>query len=160
MLFIIKRNSTKIMKKSIVLAFCILPIAAYSGYGVMNLLFRAPTVPPKPVDERKIEGDLKKINASVLLSKWQVEKMMGSFKDDDHPSDMRVFTSVVNRSADGWRISSTHLVRNSKNVVLPTTDYHVIDSSYIDFSGNLRECVEYASSYKDHHDYIVVPLRP
>lgn len=111
MLFIIKRNLTKIMKKSIVLSLCILPMAAYSGYGVMNLFFKAPTSDPKPVEQKKIEGPPKQINASVLLSKWQVQKMLSSFKDDDHSSDMRVFTSVVNKSANGWRISSTHLVR-------------------------------------------------
>lgn len=139
------------MKKLFILALCVTPIAAV-------LFSSASPDLPEPVAEGVKEAP-EKISASVLLSKWQVEKMMGSFNDDDHPSDMRVFTSVVNRSADGWRISSTHLVRNPKNVILPTKDYHVIDSSYIDFSGNLRECVEYASSYKGHHDYIVVPLK-
>jgi hypothetical protein len=139
------------MKKLFISALCITPIAA--------VLFSStsPDLPETISVETKEEPE--QISASVLLSKWQVEKMMRSFNDDDHPSDMRVFTSVVNNSADGWRISSTHLVRNPKNVILPTTDYHVIDSSYIDFSGNLRECVEYARSYKGHHDYIVVPLK-
>ena len=139
------------MKKLFILALCATPIAAV-------LFSSASPDLPEPVAEEVKEAP-EKISASVLLSKCQVEKMMRSFNDDDHPSDMRVFTSVVNRSADGWRISSTHLVRSPKNVILPTTDYHVIDSSYIDFSGSLRECVEYASSYRGHHDYIVVPLK-
>ena len=34
--------------------------------------------------------------------------------------------------------------------------FFVIDASYIDHSGNFKDCVEYADSYKDHHEYVVV----
>ncbi len=34
--------------------------------------------------------------------------------------------------------------------------FFVIDASYIDHSGKYEDCVEYADSYKDHHEYVVV----
>ena len=34
--------------------------------------------------------------------------------------------------------------------------FYVIDASYIDYSGDYADCVQYADSYKNHHDYIVV----
>ncbi len=34
--------------------------------------------------------------------------------------------------------------------------FFVIDASYIDHTGNYKDCVEYADSYKDHHEYVVV----
>ena len=34
--------------------------------------------------------------------------------------------------------------------------FFVIDASYIDHSGNFKDCVEYADSYIDHHEYVVV----
>ena len=34
--------------------------------------------------------------------------------------------------------------------------FFVIDASYIDHTGKYEDCVEYADSYKDHHDYVVV----
>ena len=141
----------KIKSPIFILALCITPIAAV-------LLISASSDLPQPVEEAVKESP-KKISASVILSKWQVEKMLGSFNDDDHPSDMRVFTSVVKEYAEGWKISSTHLVRNPKDVILPTTEFHVIDSAFVDYSGTFRECVEYANAFKNHHDYIVVKLK-
>ena len=38
----------------------------------------------------------------------------------------------------------------------PEATFFVIDASYIDHTGNYKDCVEYADSYKDHHDYVVV----
>ena len=37
--------------------------------------------------------------------------------------------------------------------------FYVIDASYIDHSGKYEDCVEYANSYKDHHDYVVVTAK-
>tara|TARA_R110001592_G_scaffold304226_1_gene576682 strand:- start:338 stop:607 length:270 start_codon:yes stop_codon:yes gene_type:complete len=37
--------------------------------------------------------------------------------------------------------------------------FYVIDASYIDHSGKYDDCVEYADSYKDHHDYVVVTAK-
>ena len=34
--------------------------------------------------------------------------------------------------------------------------FFVIDASYIDHTGKYEDCVEYADSYKDHHEYVVV----
>jgi len=39
---------------------------------------------------------------------------------------------------------------------IPEETFFVIDASYIDHSGKYEDCVEYADSYKDHHDYVVV----
>jgi|OM-RGC.v1.032961593 hypothetical protein len=38
----------------------------------------------------------------------------------------------------------------------PEATFYVIDASYIDHSGKYDDCVEYANSYKNHHDYVVV----
>ena len=38
----------------------------------------------------------------------------------------------------------------------PEETFFVIDASYIDHTGNYKDCVEYADSYKDHHEYVVV----
>ena len=37
--------------------------------------------------------------------------------------------------------------------------FYVIDASYIDHSGKYEDCVEYANSYKDHPDYVVVTAK-
>ena len=37
--------------------------------------------------------------------------------------------------------------------------FYVIDASYIDHSGKYDDCVEYANSYKNHHDYVVVTAK-
>jgi len=39
---------------------------------------------------------------------------------------------------------------------VPEETFFVIDASYIDHTGNYKDCVEYADSYKDHHEYVVV----
>ena len=145
------------MKKPILFALCVFPVAAYAGYGFMNLLFKPLVDFPKPIVQEKVEAP-KQINASVRLTKWQLEKMLSHFYEQDHPSETRVFDSIVKHSADGWQISSTHLVKNPKHVFLPTKDYHVIDASSIDFSGDLSECVGYADEFKDHHEYIIVSV--
>ena len=80
-------------------ALCAVPIA---------LLWR-PYAPPSPPP-----APPQQLNASVMLTKWQVQKMLASFDEDDHMAEMQVFHSVVKNSPDGWRISSTHLVRNPK----------------------------------------------
>lgn len=157
-LILILSTKLKIMKKVFIFLFCICPIVAYSGYGFMTLLFKPSMDSPKVVVEKKVEETPKQINASVRLTKWQLEKMLSNFYEQDPPSEMRVFNSVVNHSADGWQISSTHLVKNPKHVFLPTKDYHVVDASSIDFSGSFKECVDYADEFKDHHEYIVISV--
>jgi hypothetical protein len=37
--------------------------------------------------------------------------------------------------------------------------HYVIDPSYIDYSGEYADCVVYADSYKDNHDYVVVSAK-
>ena len=48
---------------------------------------------------------------------------------------------------------------NSNTIEVPKEEeetFYVIDASYIDHSGKYEDCVEYANSYKNHHDYVVV----
>jgi len=106
------------------------------------------------IEERLIEPE--KVEAAVELTKWQVEKMLQHF-DEDHPSEMQRFTTLVKREADGsWRISSTHLAKGAEKYPLPDGKFYVIDASYIDHHGDFKSCIDYAHSYKDHHEYIVV----
>jgi hypothetical protein len=82
----------------------LLLITALCAVSTSTVLFWQPYSPPPPPPPQQL-------NASVMLSKWQVQKMLNSFEKDDHMAEMRVFHSVVKNSSDGWRISSTHLVR-------------------------------------------------
>lgn len=84
----------------------LLTITALCAVSTSTVLFWQPYSPPPP------PAPPQQLNASVMLTKWQVHKMLNSFDEDDHMAEMRVFHSVVKNSADGWRISSTHLVRN------------------------------------------------
>ena len=84
----------------------LLIMTALCAVSTSTVLFWQPYAPPPP------PAPPQQLNASVMLSKWQVHKMLNSFDEGDHMAEMRVFHSVVKNSADGWRISSTHLVRN------------------------------------------------
>jgi len=97
-----------------------------------------------------------KVEAHVFLTKWQIDKMASSFENDSHPSDTLKFKSVVRKDGSGWRISSTHLAKGSSPSPMPKGQFYVVDSSYVDHSGDFKSCVEYAASYKKFHDYIVV----
>ena len=63
------------------------------------------------VDVQVKEVTLDNAEASVSLSKWQVSKMLAAFEEDDHPSETRVFNTVIKKDFEGWRLSSTHLAR-------------------------------------------------
>ena len=102
------------------------------------------------------KGEPEKVEASVFLTKWQLEKMLRHYGEDAHPSDLQQFKTVVKREADGWRISSTHLAKGAEKYPLPSGKFYVIDASYIDHHGDFKSCIDYAHSYKDHHEYIVV----
>ena len=97
------------------------------------------------------------IEASVFLTKWQVEKMCKAFEEDSHPSDIMKFDTVVKHELDGtWIISSTHLAKGADKYPLPKGDFYVVDASYVDHFGDFKSCIDYAHSYKDHHEYIVL----
>ena len=96
------------------------------------------------------------VDACVSLTKFQLEKMLSVFNQDDHASEMMRFNSLVKRDGDGWRISSTHLAKGAEKYPLPEGRFFVVDSSYVDHSGDFKSCVEYAESYKSFHDYIVI----
>lgn len=107
------------------------------------------------IEERLVEPE--KVEAAVELTKWQLEKMLSHYEEDAHPSDLQRFRSVVKRQPDGsWRISSTHLAKGAEQYPLPSGKFYVIDASYIDHHGDFKSCIDYAHSYKDHHEYIVV----
>ena len=106
--------------------------------------------------EKIVLCEPKKVEAHVVLTKWQIDKMSSSFKNDAHPSDILKFKTIVQKDGGGWRISSTHLVKSPEKYPLPKGKFLVVDSSYVDHSGDFKSCVEYASSYKEFHDYIVV----
>jgi len=106
--------------------------------------------------EKVVMTEPEKVEAHVFLTKWQIDKMASSFKDGSHPSDTLKFKSIVRKDSTGWRISSTHLVKAPEQYPLPEGKFYVVDSSYVDHIGDFKSCVEYASSYKDFHDYIVV----
>jgi hypothetical protein len=106
--------------------------------------------------EKIILSEPEKVEAHVLLTKWQIDKMASSFENDSHPSDILKFKTVVRKDGNGWRISSTHLVKAPEQYPIPKGKFIVVDSSYVDHSGDFKSCVEYASSYKEFHNYIVV----
>lgn len=123
-----------------------LALAAWHGYKEPKIEVKetVKVVPPEKVD------------AHVFLTKWQLTKMLKTFGEDAHPADTLKFKTVVKSDGDGWRISSTHLARGAEPYPIPEGKYFVIDSSYVDHSGDFKSCVEYAESYKSFHDYIVI----
>jgi len=48
---------------------------------------------------------------SVELTRWQLEKMLGAFEPDAHPSDSHEFSTIIRKDYEGWKLSSTHLAR-------------------------------------------------
>ena len=100
-----------------------------------------------------------KVEACVSLTKFQLEKMLSHFNEDDHPAEMKRFKSLVKRDANGWRISSTHLAKGADKYPLPDGDFLVVDASFIDYHGNFKDCINYAHSYQDNHEYIVVSVK-
>ena len=100
-----------------------------------------------------------KIEACVSLTKFQLEKMLSHFNEDDHPSEMKRFKSLVKKDVNGWRISSTHLAKGADEHPLPDGDFLVVDASFIDYHGNFKDCITYAHSYQDNHEYIVVSAK-
>ena len=118
--------------------------------------FRGPEV--KTVTQEKIVYP-EKVEACVSLTKFQLEKMLGHFNEDDHPSEMKRFKSLVKREGDRWRISSTHLAKGAEKYSLPDGKFFVVDASFIDYHGDFKDCINYAHSYKDNHEYIVVSAK-
>lgn len=118
--------------------------------------FRSPEV--RTVTEEKIVYP-EKVEACVSLTKFQLEKMLGHFNEDDHPSEMKRFKSLVKREGDRWRISSTHLAKGAEKYSLPDGKFFVVDASFIDYHGDFKDCVTYAHSYQDNHEYIVVSAK-
>lgn len=98
----------------------------------------------------------KEVEAYVSLTRWQAEKILKEYGDDAHPADMLKFKTIVKKDGEGWRISSTHLVKYSEPFTAPVGLHYVVDASYIDHHGDFKSCVEYANSYKDFHDYVVL----
>ena len=97
-----------------------------------------------------------KLEAHVSLTKWQLDKMLSEYEEDAHASDMLKFKTLVKRDGSGWRISSTHLVKDSDPFSTPQGRFFVVDLSSIDYTGDFKSCVEYADGYKKFHDYIVI----
>ena len=118
--------------------------------------------------EPKIEVQLKETvkviepenaEACVSLTKWQLDKMLSMFEEDAHPSDTLNFKTIVRKESNGWRLSSTHLAKGAEKSPLPKGEFFVVDSSYIDHAGSFKDCVAYADSYKNFHDYVVVSTK-
>ena len=137
------------MKKILLFASVCLPlwgVAAWHGYKEPKIQVRE-TV--KVVSPEKVE-------AHVMLTKWQLDKMLSWYEKDAHPADTVRFKTVVKNDGNGWRISSTHLAKSAEPALIPEGKFFVIDSSYVDHAGDFKSCVEYAESYKNFHDYIVI----
>ena len=97
-----------------------------------------------------------KVEAYVSLTKWQLDKMLSEYGEGAHPSDMLKFKTIVKSDGSEWRISSTHLVKNSNPYPIPQGRFLVVDSSSVDYSGDFKSCIEYANSYEEFHNYIVI----
>ena len=137
------------MTKTILFLSVCLPlwgVAAWHGYKEPRVQVKetVKVVPPEKVD------------AHVMLTKGQLDKMLSWYGEDAHPADTVRFKTVVKSDGEGWRISSTHLAKSAEPASIPEGKYFVIDSSYVDHAGDFKSCVEYAESYKDFHDYIVI----
>ena len=116
----------------------------------------------EPKTQTKIETRLvypEKVEACVSLTKFQLEKMLSHFNEDDHPSEMKRFKSLVKREGTRWRISSTHLAKGAEEYPLPDGKFFVVDASFIDYHGDFKDCINYAHSYKDNHESIVVSAK-
>ena len=85
--------------------------------------------------------------------------MLNMFEAESHPSDSLIFKTIIKKDAMGWRLSSTHLAKGAEANTLQSGEYFVVDSSYIDHAGSFKDCIEYADSYKNFHDYIVVTTK-
>ena len=126
-------------------------LAAWNGYKEPKIEVRI----KETVKELCPEG----AEACVSLTKWQLNKMLNMFEAESHPSDSLIFKTIIKKDAMGWRLSSTHLARGSEANTLQSGEYFVVDSSYIDHAGSFKDCIEYADSYKNFHDYIVVTTK-
>ena len=100
--------------------------------------FRSPEV--ETVVQEKIVYP-ENVEACVSLTKFQLEKMLGHFDEDDHPSEMKRFKSLVKREGVSWRISSTHLAKGAEKYSLPDGNFFVVDASFIDYHGDFKDCV-------------------
>ena len=139
------------MKRTILLGFgLIIPIWGVTLWNTHSS--RAPV----EIVEKVVVSEPEKVEAHVFLTKWQIDKMASSFEKDSHPSDTLKFKTIVRKNSEGWRMSSKHLVKTAEKYPMPKGPYYVVDSSYVDHSGDFKSCVEYADSYKQFHDYIVV----
>jgi len=138
------------MKKTILLGFGL----AVPIWGVT--FWSAQAAKSVEIVEKVVLSEPEKVEAHVFLTKWQIDKMVSSFEKDSHPSDTLKFKTIVRKDSEGWRMSSTHLVKDSEKYPTPNGPYYVVDSSYVDHSGDFKSCIEYANSYKQFHDYIVV----
>ncbi len=67
--------------------------------------------------------------------------------------------ALVVVSWQAWLIHSLTRVEVITTEKVKEESYHVIDASYIDHSGKFTDCVEYADSYKNHHEYVVVSIK-
>ena len=141
------------MKRSLHLLFVTsmttcLGIAAWHNY-------KEPKVEVQIKEEiRVVQPD--DVEACVSLTKWQLNKMLSRFEENAHPSDSLKFKTIVKKDAGGWRLSSTHLAKGADEFPLPPGQFFVVDSSYVDHAGDFKSCVEYAHSYQNFHDYIVL----
>ena len=137
------------MKKTLLFASVCLPlwgVAAWHGYKEPKIQVRE-TV--KVVSPENVE-------AHVMLTKWQLDKMLSWYGEDAHPADTVRFKTVVKSDGEGWRISSTHLAKSAEPASIPEGKFVVVDSSYVDHAGDFNSCVEYADSYKQFLDYVVL----
>ena len=116
------------MKKTILLGFALaVPIwgvTFWSAHAAKNV----------EIVEKVVLSEPKKVEAHVFLTNWQIDKMVSSFEKDSHPSDTLKFKTIVRKDSEGWRMSSTHLVKNSEKYPHPKGPYYVVDSSYVDHS--------------------------
>jgi len=65
---------------------------------------------------------------------------------------MSVFPVWHSKTGTGMQLNANGIpVKEDKREI-----FYVIDASYIDHSGDYADCVQYADTYKDHHNYIVV----
>lgn len=116
---------------------------------------------PKTVQRVETNQEIFALPATVTLTRMQVEKMYSAF-ESSNPTDIIKFETVVEKKPSGnWEISP-FLLSNSasrENIPMPKGDFCVIDVSYIDYSGDFKSCIDYANSYKDHHEYVVLSAK-
>ena len=116
---------------------------------------------PKTVQRVETNQEIVALPATVTLTRMQVEKMYSAF-GSSNPADIIKFETVVEKKPSGnWEISP-FLLSNSasrENIPMPKGDFCVIDVAYIDHSGDFKSCIDYANSYKDHHEYVVLSAK-